>query len=417
MSIRGDAQEILSSALRRAKELPRFAVRSALPLLPPNDGKLLLIAVGKAAWEMADEVYRLLGDRIDGGIVLTKYGHSRGALGPLAVREAGHPVPDENTYAATREILALTDGLTGRDTVLFCLSGGGSALFERPLLPPDELEDITRQLLSCGADIGEINTLRKRFSAVKGGRFAAHCAPGRVFSILLSDVLGDRPDSIASGPACPDGSTCEEAAEIARKYRLSLSPQALELLAQETPKRLPNAETHVAGSVRQLCEEAERVCREKGYQTVLLTDRLSCEAKEAGGFFASVARTYAKKGGKYAFLAGGETVVRVTGTGLGGRNQELALAAAIGLAGLPPEKAVLFSFGSDGTDGPNDAAGGFADGRTAQKMRDAGVSPADALQNNDAYHALRASGDLLVTGPTGTNVNDLTVLLTDGGER
>ena len=276
MSVREDAQEILSSALRRAKELPRFAVRSTLPLLPPTDGKLLLLAVGKAAWEMADEAYRLLGDRIDGGIVLTKYGHSRGGIGPLAVREAGHPVPDENTYAATREILALTDGLTERDTVLFCLSGGGSALFERPLLPPDELEDITRQLLSCGADIGEINTLRKRFSAVKGGRFAAHCAPGRVFSILLSDVLGDRPDSIASGPACPDGSTCEEASEIARKYRLSLSPQALDLLARETPKRLPNAETHIAGSVRQLCEEAERVCREKGYQTVLLT---GCPAK------------------------------------------------------------------------------------------------------------------------------------------
>ncbi len=416
MSIREDAREVLSSALRRAKELPRFAVRSALPLLPPAEGKLLLVAVGKAAWEMADEAYRLLGSRICDGIVLTKYGHSRGPIGPLAIREAGHPVPDENTYSATREVLKMTDGLTERDTVLFCLSGGGSALFEQPLLPEDEFEDVTRQLLSCGADIGEINTLRKRFSAVKGGKFASHCAPGRVFSVLLSDVLGDRADRIASGPACPDGSTREEAAEIARKYRLLLSPRALDLLAQETPKTLPNAKTYVAGSVRQLCEEAKRVCREKGYETVLLTDRLSCEAREAGGFLASIARTYAEKDGKYAFLAGGETVVHVTGNGHGGRNQELALAAAIGMDGLPPEKAVLFSLGSDGTDGPTDAAGGFADGRTARTMREAGVSPAQSLQNNDAYHALRTADALLVTGPTGTNVNDLTVLLVNGAE-
>lgn len=411
MNIRKDAEEILRAGLQAAMELPRTCVTESLAFLPKTEGNLLLVAVGKAAWQMAQAAYETLGDRIDGGIVITKHGHSQGVIGSLSIREAGHPVPDGHTYAATREALALTEGLTPRDTVLFCLSGGGSALFEQPLLPEDELADITRQLLACGADIVEINTLRKRFSAVKGGKFAAHCAPAKVFSVLLSDVLGDRADMIASGPACPDRSTSEEALTIAEKYRLSLSPEACALLREETPKALPHAETRVAGSVRQLCEAAMKHCRALGYEPHLLTDRLCCEAKEAGSVFASIARTHACKGRKLAFLAGGETVVHLTGKGLGGRNQELALAAAIGMDGLPPENALLFSLGSDGTDGPTDAAGGIVDGETASRMRERGVSPVEALANNDSYHALRTADALLLTGPTGTNVNDLTVLL------
>lgn len=411
MNIRKDAEEILRAGLQAAMELPRTCVKESLAFLPPTEGKLLLVAVGKAAWQMADAAYEELGDRIHGGIVITKHGHSQGEIGSLSIREAGHPVPDEHTYTATREVLALTEGLTAQDTVLFCLSGGGSALFEQPLLPEDELADITRQLLACGADIVEINTLRKRFSAVKGGKFAAHCAPARVFSVLLSDVLGDRADMIASGPACPDRSTCALALAIAEKYHLFLSSEAYALLQQETPKELPHAETRVAGSVRQLCDAAMERCHALGYEPHLLTDRLCCEAKEAGSFFASIAQTQVEKGRKLAFLAGGETVVHLTGNGMGGRNQELALAAAIGMDGLPPEKAILFSLGSDGTDGPTDAAGGMADGSTASRMREGGVSPAEALANNDAYHALRAADALLLTGPTGTNVNDLTVLL------
>ena len=207
MNIRKDAEELLRASLQAAMELPRTCVTESLGILPQTEGKLLLVAVGKAAWEMAQAAYEVFGDRIDGGIVITKHGHSRGPIGPLAIREAGHPVPDEHTYAATREALALTEGLTEQDMVLFCLSGGGSALFEQPLLPEEELADVTRQLLACGADIVEINTLRKRFSAVKGGRFASHCAPAKVFGVLLSDVLGDRADMIASGPAYPDAST------------------------------------------------------------------------------------------------------------------------------------------------------------------------------------------------------------------
>jgi len=267
--------------------------------------------------------------------------------------------------------------------------------------------------LASGADIVEMNTIRKRLSGVKGGRFAQHCAPARVFSIVLSDILGDPLDMIASGPAAPDSSTCAGALAIAEKYHLKLSEQAKALLQQETPKTLENVTTQVTGSVRQLCAAAARACRERGYEPVLLTDRLCCEAKEAGSFLGSVARTHAGQGRKLAFLAGGETVVHLTGKGMGGRNQELALAAAPALAGLD---AAVFSAGSDGTDGPTDAAGGYVDGDTFAALTAAGWNVFDALQNNDAYHALQAVDGLIITGATGTNVNDVAVALVEAGE-
>ena len=217
-------------------------------------------------------------------------------------------------------------------------------------MPAEELQVITQALLSCGADIVEINTIRKRLSAVKGGRFALACAPAAVYSVVLSDILGDPLDMIASGPACPDSSTCAQAAAIAEKYRLALSPAAAALLRQETPKTLPNVTTKITGSVRELCRAAADACRAEGYEPVLLTDCLCCEAREAGSLLGSIARTHAGQGRKRAFIAGGETVVHLTGHGLGGRNQELALAAAPALAGL--RGCCVFSVGSDGTDGP-----------------------------------------------------------------
>ena len=274
--------------------------------------------------------------------------------------------------------------------------------------PSEEMEAVTRALLGCGADITEINTIRKRFSGVKGGKFARHIAPARVFSVILSDVLGDPMDMIASGPAYPDSATSEDSIAIAKKYSLPLSEAAWRLLQEETPKELPGVESYVTGSVKVLCDAAEKVCRELGYETVLLTDTLNCEARDAGAWFASLARENAGKGQK-AFLAGGETVVKLKGNGLGGRNQEMALAAAIGMEGL--ENVLFFSLGSDGTDGPTDAAGGWADGSTVHEIQKNGFSPSDALENNDAYHALIGSGNLLFTGPTGTNVNDISVLL------
>lgn len=292
--------------------------------------------------------------------------------------------------------------------MLFLLSGGGSALFEKPLLPAEELQEITHQLLASGADIVEINTIRKRLSAVKGGRFAQLCSPAQVFNIVLSDILGDPLDMIASGPTVPDSSTCAQALAIAEKYHLSLSAQAQHLLQVETPKQLKKITTQITGSVRELCAAAVSECRTLGYTPVLLTDQLCCEAREAGSFLASILRTHAQGKKPLAFIAGGETIVHLTGKGLGGRNQELALAAAPGIAGL---NACIFSIGSDGTDGPTDAAGGYVDGQTAAALQRQSVRIFDALQNNDAYHALQAVDGLIFTGPTGTNVNDVAVAL------
>ena len=403
--LRADAETILRASIGAVK--PDSAVRRALEgaRFP---GRVFLVAVGKAAWQMASVARETL-PALAGGVVVTKYGHVKGEIDGVACYEGGHPVPDENGLRGTAAALALTQDLRADDTVLFLLSGGGSALFEQPLLPLADLQDITRALLAAGADIVEINTVRKRLSAVKGGRFAAHCAPAQVFSIVLSDIVGDPLDMIASGPACPDRSTCAQALAVAEKYRLHLSPRARALLCQETPKALTNVTTKITGSVRALCAAAEKECRALGYEPVLLTDRLTCEAREAGSFLASVARTHAAATRPLAFLAGGETVVHLHGTGTGGRNQELALSAALGIEGLC--NALVASAGSDGTDGPTDAAGGISGGGTAAEMRRRGVSPERALEDNDSYHALRAADALFFTGPTGTNVNDLSLVL------
>ncbi len=405
-ALRADAETIMRSAIRAV--LPDEAVRRALRGFRPGRGRTLLVAVGKAAWQMAAAALELLG-AVDDGVVITKYGHVRRPLPGLRCLEAGHPVPDENGFAATEEALALVRGLGSEDTVLFLLSGGGSALFEKPLIPAAELQDVTAQLLASGADIVEINCIRKRLSAVKGGRFALACAPASVYSVVLSDVLGDALDSIASGPAFPDASSCAQALAVAEKYKLRLSEKARELLAQETPKELRGVETRLCGSVSGLCAAAAKAAEELGYEPILLTDRLSCEAREAGRWLSSELKSRAGEGRSLALIAGGETVVHVTGKGLGGRNQELALAACEGIAGL--EGAAVFSFGSDGTDGPTDAAGGYVDGGSLAALEAAGLSLEAVLADNDAYHALRAVGGLLITGPTGTNVNDAAVAL------
>ena len=405
-TLREDADAIVRASI--AAVLPDEAVRRTLRDYRPGRGKTLLVAAGKAAWQMARAAADTLG-HVDGGVVITKYGHVKEPIPGLVCCEAGHPVPDENGFAATKKALALVEGLSAEDTVIFLLSGGGSALFELPLIPGEELRDITRQLLGCGADIVEINAIRKRLSAVKGGRFALACAPARVLSIVLSDVLGDPLDSIASGPACPDGTSCADALAVAEKYGLRLSRDALALLRRETPKTLDGVETYVSGSVRELCAAAGRAASELGYEPVFLTDRLSCEAREAGRFLSSILKSHAGSGRALAFIAGGETVVRLTGNGLGGRNQELALAACEGIAGLA--EAAVFSVGSDGTDGPTDAAGGFVDGGSLEKLKAAGLELHAVLGDNDSYHALAAIGGLIVTGPTGTNVNDVSVAL------
>ena len=407
--LRSHADAIVAASIRAVQ--PDEAVSRALA--GQNfPGRVVLVAAGKAAWQMAKAAHDVMGDRIDSGVVVTKYDHVMGPIGNFICCEAGHPVPDENSFAGTQKALDLVADLTEQDTVLFLLSGGGSALFEKPLVPGPVLQDITGQLLACGADIVEINTIRKRLSAVKGGRFAQACAPAHVFSIVLSDILGDPLDMIASGPAVPDTSTCQQAVAIAEKYGLKLTAEAETLLHRETPKALDNVTTQINGSVRELCVAAANVARELGYEPVMLTDQLVCQAREAGSFLASVLKTHAASGKKMAFIAGGETVVHLTGHGKGGRNQELALAAAQGIDGIAGT--AVFSVGSDGTDGPTDAAGGYVDYQTVAELKAQGISIYNVLQDNDAYHALEKTGGLIITGPTGTNVNDVAVALLNG---
>jgi hydroxypyruvate reductase len=415
--IYADAHALIKAAIDA--NLPGAAVRRALEKRRFS-GRISALAIGKAAWTMAQAAREALGDRIERGIVITKYGHSRGSIPGMEIIEAAHPVPDGNTLLGTEKALALAESLGAGDELLLLVSGGGSALFEKPLggLSLSELGDINRQLLASGADIVEVNTIRKRLSAVKGGRFALACAPARIFTVALSDVLGDRPDAIASGPAAADGSTAEEALGLVKKYCLNLSGRALECLALETPKQLDNVETEIIGSVRSLCASAALAAKELGYAPQILCADMNGEAREAGRLMAAIARQIDRgpfATGDFSFrrpcaiILGGETVVHLRGNGKGGRNQELALAAAEGIADIP--NLAIFSVGSDGTDGPTDAAGGIVDGATLGDLAAQGLSIRDLLDNNDAYNGLKAVNGLVMTGPTGTNVNDVSVIL------
>ena len=409
-ALRPTAIEIVTAAIDAVK--PDAAVRRALSSATFDPaGEVRLVAAGKAAWRMAAAAGDVLGDRLAYGIVVTKYGHVEHPLPRIECHEAGHPVPDENSFRATAAALDFVKGLSPHDTVVFLLSGGGSALFEAPLVSGGELADVTRQLLACGADIVEINTIRKRLSRVKGGRFAAACAPARIFQIVLSDVLGDPLDMIASGPAAADTSTCAQAQAVVAKYGLAFTPAVLACLAQETPREVSNVETVVAGSVRELCAAAASACEARGYTPEILDTAVAEEARVAGRRLAEIVRAHAADGTRRAFIMGGETVVKLTGHGKGGRNQEFALAAAPVLDGLP--NVALASVGSDGTDGPTDAAGGIVTGETSAQLRGQGLSVEHALAENNAYPTLAAVDGLVVTGPTGTNVNDVAIGLVD----
>ena len=409
--LREHAQTIIDDTLKQVQ--PHAAVQRALEgrTFP---GKCIVIAIGKAAWTMAKAASDLLGNTIDHGVVLTKYDHSQGEIPGFVIAEGGHPLVDENSIAGTEKILAAVENLTEKDTVVFLISGGGSALFEKPAgsLTLADMQNVTNQLLACGAEITEINTIRKHLSAVKGGRFAKLCAPASIIAIALSDILGDYPDAIASGPATADTSTCADAMAVVEKYHLDFPPAVLKQLQEETPKEITNCEMQITGSVSQLCLFAAKTAEKLGYTPLTLSTMLDCEAIEAGRFLGSMAKTLEKGEGPVkgpcAILCGGETVVHLTGKGKGGRNQELALAAAPYLEGM--ENALVATVGSDGTDGPTDAAGGMVDGSTMTSLRKAGISIDAVLAENDAYHALKAVDSLSITGPPGTNVNALDFL-------
>ena len=407
--LRNDAEQIILGAIRAVT--PDETVKRALEE-KEFTGRIFVVSVGKAAWQMAKIASEALHQPYAAGIVVTKYDHVQGEIPGFICYEAGHPIPDENSFLATQAVLDMTADLMEDDTVLFLLSGGGSALFEKPLVSGAELGDITQQLLAKGADIVEINTIRKRLSAVKGGKFAKHCEPAHIEAIILSDIIGDPLDMIASGPAYPDSSTCAQAFKIADKYGLKLSESVKRLLKEETPKELASITSTVIGNVKELCRATMNECKSLGYEPVFLTDCLNIEARAAGAMLSNIARSHSMIHKKMAFIAGGETIVHLSGKGKGGRNQELALGAAAGISGL--RHVAVFSVGSDGTDGPTDAAGGYVDGETLSAAAAKGLSIERSLRENDSYTLLKALGGLIITGPTGTNVNDVAVVLIDG---
>ena len=414
-SIRDDAMTIVEESIRAV--LPEAAMVRALAGKEIKD-KVILVAIGKAAWNMAKIARDRLGSSVKRGIIITKYGHSGGPVDDCEIIEAGHPVPDENSILGTTKVMEMVSALSPDDQVIFLISGGGSSLFEKPL-DGVSLEDViilTRKLLGCGASIGEINTIRKHLSAVKGGRFAQQCGGASILTIVLSDVIGDKLDTIASGPAYPDSTTSADAFSILQKYAISISSNLEKAIERETPKVVQNCETVVTGNVTALCDATAKSAAKLGYSPHILSTSITSEAKVMGKFLASFAREIQNREDSpiapkppCAVIAGGETVVRLTGSGKGGRNQEIALVAAMGIEGV--ENVLIFSIGSDGTDGPTDAAGGMVDGKSAERMRLGAILPEISLVNNDSYPALKASGDLIITGPTGTNVNDLMVIL------
>lgn len=417
-SMQEDANRIIKESIKEV--LPDAAVKKALESQRFEGKKeVVVVAIGKAAWNMAIAAKEVLGARAGKGIVITKHDHVKGPIEGFEMVEAGHPIPDGNSVLAAQKALALVAGLGKDDQVVLLISGGGSALFELPLpgLSLEDIMDVTDQLMSCGADIVEINAVRKHLSAVKGGRFAKSCGDASIYAVVLSDVIGDRLDAIASGPAYPDSSTTGDAMAVIDKYGLEVGEHILETLKLETPKQVDNCTTVVTGSVSELCNAAAASAERLGYKPLVLTSRLDGEAREAGRFMASIAQDLAGGSGHGGFwlekpcavIAGGETIVHLRGRGKGGRNQELALSAAIAMEGL--ENAVLFALGSDGTDGPTDAAGGLVDGTTAAALKAKGMQPEVYLDDNDAYHALKAVDGLVMTGATGTNVNDVVVLL------
>jgi glycerate 2-kinase len=412
MNIREDALTIIDEAIKTV--YPENAVRKALEHFETKR-RIKALAIGKAAWRMAKAATETLKDRISDGIVITKYGHSMGDIEGFKILEAGHPIPDENTVKATERALDMAKDLGHHDLLLFLVSGGGSSLFELPAenVELGDLIHITDQLLKSGATISEINTVRKHLSRVKGGRFAEIVRPAEIFSLVLSDVLGDKLDAIASGPAYPASTTSQDALRIIRNYGIKLGSRVSSAMNNETPKSLENVETKIIGSVLMACEAAKTAAEKLGYNSMILTATLDCEAREAGAFLAGIVREIVSRGRPLkrpcAVILGGETVVQVKGNGLGGRNQELALSAARGIEGL--HNIVIASAATDGTDGPTDAAGGMVDGETIMRLGEKGIDVEQALNNNDSYHALEVAGDLLNTGPTGTNVNDLIIVL------
>jgi len=390
--------------------------------------RVFVIGFGKAGATMAQAVEETLGvPRIERGVVIVKYGHSA-PLAKIELCEAGHPLLDENSLRGTQKILALLNQATPDDLIVCLISGGGSALLELPAagISLNDYRAATDVLLRAGATINELNTVRKHLSQVKGGQLARRANGAQIISLILSDVIGSPLDTIASGPTAPDATTFADALAIIERYNLRAQMPAsivqhLERGAQNKIADTPKADDEIFARVQNViiadnaiaCNAAVNQARALGYHTLLLSTFIQGEAREVAKVFAAIAKEIAATDRPIArpacVIAGGETTVTVRGNGKGGRNQELVLAAAIEIAGM--HKVLVLSGGTDGTDGPTDAAGAIADGTTLPRANERGMEARIFLSSNDAYHFFAPLGDLLITGPTGTNVNDVMVML------
>ncbi|MGB9458999.1 MAG: glycerate kinase [Bryobacteraceae bacterium] len=421
-SLRRQAAAIFRAALRAAD--PHDAV---LRHLARRDYSrfhhIYVIGAGKAGASMARAAERALGGRITGGLVNVKYGHLA-KLRRVELNECGHPVPDERGVAGAERIAEIASSAGAGDLVLCLISGGASALLPLPAPPVTlaEKQEVTRLLLASGADIHEINCVRKHLSAIKGGQLARLAWPATVEALLVSDVIGDNLDVIGSGPAAPDPSTFADAAEVLDRYGIrdkvpaavrARIDQGVAGTLDETPKPgdklFARVRNTVVGGNRLALDAAARHARQLGFRTLVLSSSVAGETREIARMHAAIAREVAEFGRPVqppaCIITGGETTVTLRGDGLGGRNQEFVLAAALDIAGL--DNVVVFSAGTDGTDGPTDAAGATADGDTLRRKPDA----RRYLDANDSYHYFESLGDLVITGPTNTNVADVRILL------
>jgi glycerate 2-kinase len=389
--------------------------------------KIFLVGTGKASNSMAQAIEEIFEDRLTKGVITTKYGHLL-PLKKTQIIEAGHPIPDQKGYEGAKIILNLLKGSGPEDLVIFLLSGGGSALLPFPAegIELKEKQEVTQLLLDCGADIKEINTVRKHISRMKGGWLAKWAYPSTVIGFILSDVVGDQMDAIGSGPTVPDPSTFGETWEVLKKYKLlnRIAPSIQNFLklgqvgkVEESPKRgevvFERVYNSLIGSNILALHAAEKEATSLGLNTLILSSFIEGETREAARFHTAIVKEVISSGNPIprpaCILSGGETTVTIKGNGLGGRNQEFVLAGALEISGI--EKVVLLSGGTDGTDGPTDASGAVADHTTIQRAKSMGLDPRAHLDNNDAYPFFQKLGDLLITGPTQTNVMDVRILL------
>ncbi|MFC1867132.1 glycerate kinase [Thermodesulfobacteriota bacterium] len=440
--MRTDALNLFNASLRQVnpyEAIRRFVRVDGNTLILGREGQpqteldlgdyqqIFLVGGGKATAPMAKAMEDILGDRIDRGIINVKYGFTE-KLSFTEIIEADHPLPDRNGVAGTRKILDLLDNAGEKDLIFSLISGGGSALLPHPAgqISLEEKQAVTKNLLECGASIDEINSIRKHISASKGGQMARTAYPATTVNLMLSDVVGDRMDVIASGPFVPDMSTFRESWQIFEKYRLEDIPvnvrdhlkRGMEGSVPETPKEgesiFDRVFNFVIGSNIHALEAAGVEAEKSGYNTLILSSMIEGETRDVARVHTAIVREILKTGRPVdppcCIISGGETTVTIRGKGLGGRNQQFCLVAAAEIADLAP-RVVILSGGTDGNDGPTDAAGAIVDPLTIKRGIEKGMDSSEYLSNNDSYHFFEKINELLITGPTNTNVMDVRIIL------